>query len=192
MKNLDGIFTFTPIILVFALIVLIFIWIIIPYLIAKAARERGRSFFGFFILCILFTPLVGGLILALMGKNTEQISKDNLKYGITKICPYCANEINFNAKICMFCKKELLEKEVIDKTLEIKNDFNNPYIVLSEAIIRSIPDINAVEIGELTKNDVVDFLSEANEDININDVWYKIKFENLEGWCLRSCLRKYE
>jgi hypothetical protein len=193
MEFLDKIFSSVPILLIIAIV--IFIWIIIPYLIAKAAKERGRSFAGFFFLSILFTPLIGGLILALMGKNERRINEINLEYGVTKICPYCANLIKSNAKICMYCQKELIGKEKMEEITRQndyinKNDYMSPYIVISDIIIRDQPDINAKEIIEINCNDIVEFLSDAYEDREINNVWYKIKFRNIEGWCVRTSLRK--
>ena len=71
MEFFDKIISFVPALLIIAIIIVV--TIIIPYLIAKAAREKGRSFAGFFLLSIFFTPLIGGLILALMGKNENRI-----------------------------------------------------------------------------------------------------------------------
>jgi len=173
----------------------IFIELIIPLLIAKAARERGRSFAGFFLLSILFSPLIGGLILLLLGKNEEEINRIKLESGMSKTCPYCANIINYDAKICMFCHKELMDKDKIDEIIKrdnfVKNNYVNPYIVLSDTVLKKEPDVNANEIIDLKCDDVIDFLSEAYEDTSIKNVWYKIKHKNYEGWCLRTLLKKY-
>ena len=176
-------------------VLVIIIWLVIPLLIAKAAKERGRSFAGFFLLSVLFSPLIGGLILLLLGKNEEEIKRKGLESGLSKICPYCANVINYNAKICMFCHTELMEKDKIDEIIKkdnfVKNNFDNPYIVLSDTILKMQPDVNANEITDLKCDDIVDFLSEAYEDTSINNIWYKIKHNNLVGWCLKTSIKKY-
>ena len=69
------------------LLILFFIFcvfiFIINLLIARAARKWGRSFTGFFILSWLFTPIIGGLILLLLGKNEEEIIRLNLESGVS-------------------------------------------------------------------------------------------------------------
>jgi hypothetical protein len=193
MDFFDKIFTSVPILLLIAVVV--FYVVIIPYLIGKAARERGRSFAGFFLLSIIFTPLISGLILALMGRNERRINEINLEYGVSKMCPYCANIISSNAKICMYCQKELIGKEKIEEITKQndyinKKDYDNPYIVISDIVIREQPDISAKELIEINCNDIVNFLSEAYEDRGINNVWYKVKFRNIEGWCIKTSLKK--
>ena len=93
--------------LVIFFVLVIIIWLIIPLLIAKAAKERGRSFGGFLFLSILFSPIIGGLVLLLMGRNEDEVKRMKLESGTSKNCPYCANVIDSNARICMFCHKEL-------------------------------------------------------------------------------------
>ena len=189
-----NIVAFIPLAIILGIFILI-IWIIIPSLIAKAAREKGRSYAGFFILSILFSPLIGGLILLLLGKNENEINRKKIESGENKYCPYCANIIQSKAMICTFCQRELIKKEKIDELIQkneyVHNNFNNPYVIITDTILKMQPDVNAREITDLRCDDIVDFLSEAYEDININNFWYKVKYKSFEGWCLRTSLKKY-
>ena len=145
------------VVLFFAIVI---IWFIIPLLIAKAAGEKGRSGCGFFILCILFSPLIGGLILLLLGKNEEEIKRRNLEKGLLKKCPHCSNLIDNNATICTFCHKEIgknltfgeyvnKNSQVINlnwKDILIENNLNE-YIEVFEKNKLTDPEI-LVEINE--------------------------------------------
>jgi len=116
----------------------------------------------------------------------------------TRKCPFCAKRIKKEAKICRFCgtyiPKEDKKIEDNNKTeFEIKSEsFENPYIVIKDTEIRSKPDVNSIVLFYIKEKEFIDFISDAYEDVSINDVWYKVKYENHEGWCLRSCIYKYE
>lgn len=58
-----------------------------------AAREFGRSLVGWFILSLLFTPLVGLLLFILPARRRP--------------CPYCAEPIQPAALICRFCGRDV-------------------------------------------------------------------------------------
>jgi len=76
------------------------IYFILCLTVGYSAGQKGRSGFGFFILSLLTTPLLGGFCVLLM-KN------DNFVQGQIKECPFCAETIKKRAKICKYCKQEL-------------------------------------------------------------------------------------
>ena len=91
---------------------------------------------------------------------------------------------------------EKMSKEKIDKSLKrdeyVKNNFNNPYVVIMDTVLKNQPDVNANVITDLYCDEIVDFIFDAYDDNNINDVWYKVKYKNYEGWCLRTSIKKVE
>lgn len=58
-----------------------------------AGKEFGRSAFGWFLLSLIFTPLVGLLLFMLPPTRRR--------------CPFCAELIQPTAVICRFCGREL-------------------------------------------------------------------------------------
>lgn len=46
-------------------------WIIITFIIAGAAKEKGRSFIGYLILGLFLSPLVSGFVLLVVGKKEK-------------------------------------------------------------------------------------------------------------------------
>lgn len=58
-----------------------------------ASKEFGRSAFGWFLLSVVFTPLVGVLLFILAPKRRR--------------CPFCAEPIQPAAVVCRFCGRDV-------------------------------------------------------------------------------------
>lgn len=72
-------------------------WLILCAIIGYFAKVKGQNFWIFFFLSLLFTPIIGSviLIIALLGPNGEID------------CYWCGEKINKNAKICKHCKSDV-------------------------------------------------------------------------------------
>ena len=91
--------------------IIIFItWLIFSFAVAYGAKNRGRSFGTYLALSIILSPLVGGIVLLMLGENKEGIENNSITEGSSKKCPYCAEIIKKEAKVCRYCGKDLPEE----------------------------------------------------------------------------------
>ena len=76
---------------------LLLIWIVGGIVVAMIASSKGYSGFGWFLYGFLILPIA--FVHALLLGNKEE--KERIA------CPYCAEKIKREAKICPHCKSEL-------------------------------------------------------------------------------------
>ncbi len=102
----------------FFFVILIFLYLILCFVVGATATSIGRRFKVFFILSFLLSPIVGFVVLSIIGESKYAINYDYIRAGITKICPYCANVIRKKAIVCQYCHRDLAEQN--KKDVEIK------------------------------------------------------------------------
>jgi len=49
-------------------------WLVLSFIIAIAAKKRGRSFGGYLVLSLLLSPLITGIIVLLLGQKEVDTS----------------------------------------------------------------------------------------------------------------------
>ncbi len=75
--------------------------------VAIFAGSKGRSFLGFLLLSLVFTPVVG-LIVALIVMPCGPTAEDVLlQIGPRRQCPFCAEIIVPEATMCRHCDRGL-------------------------------------------------------------------------------------
>ena len=72
--------------------------------------SRGRSGFGFFLLSVLLSPLIGIIAALVVKANQSAVEDDLLSRGEMKKCPYCAELVRAEASVCRYCGKELTSR----------------------------------------------------------------------------------
>jgi hypothetical protein len=80
---------------------LLILWIVIAITASIVASRKGRSRTGWFFLCLLLTPLIILILLALPARGVQRSPAE-----ATKVCPQCAETVKAAAKICHFCRYE--------------------------------------------------------------------------------------
>jgi len=62
-----------------AIIISIILWLVLCFVVAAGANNRGRSYVGFFLISLFLSPLIGLIILLALGKNKDVIEKRNIE-----------------------------------------------------------------------------------------------------------------
>jgi hypothetical protein len=82
-------------------------WFALSVLAGVIAGNKGRSGFGFFLLALLLSPLIGIIAAAAATPNVKNIESTQVASGDSKKCAYCAELIKAEAIVCRYCGKDV-------------------------------------------------------------------------------------
>jgi hypothetical protein len=97
---------------------IILIWLGLALVVGVAANTRGRSGIGWFFLAVLISPLIAGLLVLALPKVVAA-SPGRRK------CPFCAEPIRVEAKLCPHCRSAVPELDAV-QLAAIKQAANPP------------------------------------------------------------------
>ena len=87
--------------------IIIFFWIIFAMGVGFYASSKGRSGIGFFLLAIIFSPLIAFIIALLVSSNNQIVQQVVATSNSMKKCPRCAELVQLEAQVCKHCSNEL-------------------------------------------------------------------------------------
>ena len=95
------------------LLMVMFFWFFFSVLVAVLAHKRGRFAFGWGIISVMLSPLIGGVIVMALPNAKKNIVKDGLGNQITeathKRCTACKEFIRRDALKCRHCGEMFVE-----------------------------------------------------------------------------------
>lgn len=85
---------------------LILFWVLMGLVVAIVASSKGRSGFAWFLYGVVIWPvaLVHAIV---MPATAASIETKAMAEGDRRRCPFCAELIKAEAKVCRFCGREL-------------------------------------------------------------------------------------
>jgi hypothetical protein len=104
-------------------------WLIAWVTLAGAAGMIGaskkRGFFGYFLIGLVL-PIIG-IVAAIVAKpNKVAEEQADLETGERCRCPYCAELIRVEARVCRFCSREVMHRERTVGGIVLSEDWDQP------------------------------------------------------------------
>lgn len=112
---------------------IVVLWVLCCFAVAKFGDNKGLSSWQCFFVALVFSPLIGALVVFLSKPKPLVLERRKIKGGLFKKCPFCAELIKNQAIVCMHCGKDIPEStDVIESSNTTSHKSNNqlPIILL--------------------------------------------------------------
>lgn len=153
---------------------------LLSIVVAVIASGRGRSGIGFFLLSIVFTPIVGIIVLLLMGKSgSESPSLDKVDHiywcsscdstysdynNKNAICPSCHNKLSETTVLAVDWRKQSPEGKTALKEAFARGEYlRNDLSITEPAHIGNITSSTVCAENKTTESNTVGNMSVAEE-----------------------------
>jgi hypothetical protein len=117
-------------------------WLFFSIIAGVIASQKGRSGPGFFVLSLFLSPVVGIIAALIARPNIAKVEQSAIESGLNKKCPFCAEIIKQEAKVCRYCGRELASKPQPDAPALTRNEasptegkFSRPINVIGAAFV---------------------------------------------------------
>lgn len=82
------------------------VWFGTSFAVGKVGQGRSVGFATGFLLSLIFSPVVGIIVVLLMKPNPKLAQEQALASGSERKCPFCAELIKVEAKVCRYCGRD--------------------------------------------------------------------------------------
>jgi hypothetical protein len=82
-------------------------WIVGAFIVGVIATNKGRSGFGWFLLSLIVSPILTGILVLVMASKVAGAAAPKLEDGTGRKCPSCAEIVRAEAVKCRFCGTDL-------------------------------------------------------------------------------------
>jgi len=104
--------------------IVIVVWFVCALIAAAICEAKGHSAIAGFFLGLLLGP-IGVIIAAVLSRDETVLEERAVKSGQMRKCPYCAEPVRWDAKVCRYCGRELTAAELLAEGMRASTEGRN-------------------------------------------------------------------